>query len=445
MLRRLSAVANNSLSFVFAERRIILRSERATAYFRLSPLSQCIAALFLISAIAGVGWLGASHGAAILRAAAAEDAAKLADTRLSARIARLEAERRALADQLSEARGRTDLAVAKLSEQHSSLSSAVAAEQELAAALQSHRTRLDSLEGEHDQTIKVCEAATNRVTALEVDLHRLESENATLTDTVVALSDTLNDVAHQRDDANAEERQLTLRLEDLNTEIAQGAARRDRVLEQLEEAAAIGLGAMQTILEKSGVKVDPILSAVRKEFMGQGGPFLPADEVEALSKEDGEVSRIAPLISDLERLNVLRIAVDRLPFARPVRGARFSSGFGSRRDPKNGRRAHHAGVDYAGPRGTPILATASGKVVKAGRMRGYGNVIKIRHAFGYETVYAHLHRIRVKVGDAVERGDRIGDMGNTGRSTGTHLHYEVRINGKAVNPAKYIEAARHVL
>ena len=81
----------------------------------------------------------------------------------------------------------------------------------------------------------------------------------------------------------------------------------------------------------------------------------------------------------------------------------------------------------------------------SGWQRGYGKVIKIRHAFGYETVYGHLNRRRVNVGDTVERGDRIGDMGNTGRSTGTHLHYEIRVNGKAVNPAKYIEAARNVL
>ncbi|MEO1614102.1 MAG: peptidoglycan DD-metalloendopeptidase family protein, partial [Pseudomonadota bacterium] len=183
----------------------------------------------------------------------------------------------------------------------------------------------------------------------------------------------------------------------------------------------------------------------RREFNGQGGLFLPPEEIEALSRRDDEVGRIAPLISDLERVNLMRIAVDRLPFARPVRGARLTSSFGTRRDPFNGRKAHHSGVDYAGPRGTPIYATAAGEVVKAGVMRGYGRIIKIKHAFGYETVYAHLHRIRVKVGDVVERGDRIGDMGNTGRSTGTHLHYEVRIHGKAVNPARYIEAARHVL
>jgi murein DD-endopeptidase MepM/ murein hydrolase activator NlpD len=94
---------------------------------------------------------------------------------------------------------------------------------------------------------------------------------------------------------------------------------------------------------------------------------------------------------------------------------------------------------------TPIYATADGIVTLAGRQGGYGRVVKIRHAFGFETVYAHLNRARVKVGQRVGRGDRIGDMGSSGRSTGNHVHYEIRIDTKPVNPVKFIEAARDVL
>jgi murein DD-endopeptidase MepM/ murein hydrolase activator NlpD len=104
----------------------------------------------------------------------------------------------------------------------------------------------------------------------------------------------------------------------------------------------------------------------------------------------------------------------------------------------------HTGNDLAGTRGTPILATGDGVVTFAGSQSGYGRLIKIRHAMGFETFYAHLSRIRVKLGQRVSRGDRIGDMGNTGRSTGVHLHYEVRINGNPVNPSKYMKAARNV-
>lgn len=445
MLRRLSAGVNNALSIIAPERRVILRSETSTSYHRLSPLAQTgLVALgvVMLGSLGGLGYHSVTTSLAAAKVESREDALR---AQYETRIAALEAERLRLADDLSEARNLKSIALSKLTHQHSSLSNAVATELELASALQTHQSRLDSLAGEHEATVEVCEATTNRVTALKVDLHRMEIENRALADTVEELNTSLAAVADQRDNANAGEIQLTMRLEDLNAELAEEASRRDRILDQLEEAAALSLGAMESVLEKSGVAVDPILDAVRQEFSGQGGPFLPADEVKAMSKDTGEVGRIAPLMSNLERLNLLRIAVERLPFAKPVGSARLTSKFGSRRDPVNGRKAHHAGIDYAAPRGTAIYATAGGKVVKASWSRGYGKTIKIKHDFGYETVYAHLHRFRVKVGDVVERGDRIGDMGNTGRSTGTHLHYEVRTNGVAVNPAKYIEAARHVL
>ena len=104
----------------------------------------------------------------------------------------------------------------------------------------------------------------------------------------------------------------------------------------------------------------------------------------------------------------------------------------------------HAGVDLAAPVGTTILATADGVVTDAGRESGYGNVVRVRHEFGFETVYAHLSKIRVKVGQQVSRGVQIGDMGSTGRSTGSHLHYEVRVNGQPQNPMTYLEAAKDV-
>ena len=104
----------------------------------------------------------------------------------------------------------------------------------------------------------------------------------------------------------------------------------------------------------------------------------------------------------------------------------------------------HSGIDLAAYSGSKIHATADGVVTKAWPNGAYGKLIEIRHALGYSTRYAHLKKIRVKYGQRVARGDIIGDMGNTGRSTGTHLHYEIRKNGKAINPMTYIKAARNV-
>ena len=116
----------------------------------------------------------------------------------------------------------------------------------------------------------------------------------------------------------------------------------------------------------------------------------------------------------------------------------ISSGFG----PRWG--TMHQGLDFAAPVGTPIYATGDGVVIYAGWQSGYGNLIKIKHELGTETRYGHLSKIRVKVGQKESRNSLIGDMGNTGRSTGPHLHYEVRVDGKAVNPMSFIKAAENV-
>jgi murein DD-endopeptidase MepM/ murein hydrolase activator NlpD len=115
-----------------------------------------------------------------------------------------------------------------------------------------------------------------------------------------------------------------------------------------------------------------------------------------------------------------------------------SSPFGWRRDPFTGRRRFHEGLDITNRCGTPVVAPADGIVVFAGRHGGYGNVIYISHGFGISTRYGHLHKITVKVGQHVQRGDIIGEIGSTGRSTGPHLHYEVRVNNKPVNPINFI-------
>ncbi len=126
-------------------------------------------------------------------------------------------------------------------------------------------------------------------------------------------------------------------------------------------------------------------------------------------------------------------------FAWPCRrSTRISSRFGYRKDPFTGRRAFHAGLDLAPGYGASVTASMNGVVTHTGRMGGYGNLVVIRHSNGFQTRYGHLSRIRVKKGRYVSQGQVIGNVGNTGRSTGPHLHFEIRKNGKAENPLKYI-------
>jgi murein DD-endopeptidase MepM/ murein hydrolase activator NlpD len=158
-----------------------------------------------------------------------------------------------------------------------------------------------------------------------------------------------------------------------------------------------------------------------------------------------DAERANRILEQLDTLNIYRIAAEKAPFATPVRSNyRFTSGFGIRRDPKTGGRRMHEGIDFAGPVGTPLYATADGVVTHAGWQSGYGRLVKIQHEFGIETRFAHLSKINVSVGQRVSRGERIGDMGASGRVTGPHLHYEVRVGGQAVNPMIYIRAANDV-
>jgi murein DD-endopeptidase MepM/ murein hydrolase activator NlpD len=133
-----------------------------------------------------------------------------------------------------------------------------------------------------------------------------------------------------------------------------------------------------------------------------------------------------------------------LPLAAPLAQYELSSGYGLRRDPINHRRAMHAGIDLRGAMRAPVIATAPGRVVQAGRRRGYGLMVEIDHGLGVHTRYAHLAAIAVRPGQRVRLGGRVGLLGSTGRSTGPHLHYEVLVDGRPRNPQPFLKAGQRL-
>lgn len=134
-----------------------------------------------------------------------------------------------------------------------------------------------------------------------------------------------------------------------------------------------------------------------------------------------------------------------IPSIQPIANFTFTSAFGVRSDPFRGAAAMHAGIDLASPTGTPIYATADGVVDRAEWFGGYGNMVEIDHGKGIATRYGHMSRISARDGQRVKRGDLIGYVGSTGRSTGSHLHYEVRIDGRAVNPLPFLQSANYLM
>ena len=208
---------------------------------------------------------------------------------------------------------------------------------------------------------------------------------------------------------------------------------------------SISMEPLDKMFRAAGMPTDRIIEQVRRGYSGQGGPLTPLSFSTSGQEPSPDELRANSLLRQMDQLNLLRIAAEKAPFATPVKSAfRFTSGYGYRRDPKTGGRRMHNGVDFAAGLGTPLYSTADGVITHAGWQSGYGRLVKIQHDFGIETRYAHLSRIRVKVGQRVSRGDRIGDMGASGRVTGVHLHYEVRVGGTPVNPMTYIKAANDV-
>lgn len=375
---------------------------------------------------------------------AAELAALRAEAEAEAEA--LRAERDAVETEAAVLRMRLAGLAADLTDRQTRLMDAAETEAELTLALEALRAKLRDAVTERDAT-------ELRRTALEQELAEIRrgaaaanAAEAEWTAALAALSVALEDVTRDRDAAERARRAAAGELAAAAQREARAREARERLYDQLADAVEAGLGGLEGALRRAGVNPDKLVDQLKRDYSGVGGPFIPADSAAAPEAAGVDGERIAALMGGLERASLLQVAAAKLPLANPVRGAfRYTSGFGVRRDPKNGRMRMHAGADFAGPVGTPIHAPADGVISFAGWQSGYGRVIKIRHAFGFETIYAHLDATRVKVGDRVARGDRIGDMGRTGRTTGVHLHYEIRLNGKPVNPMRYIEAARNVL
>jgi murein DD-endopeptidase MepM/ murein hydrolase activator NlpD len=231
----------------------------------------------------------------------------------------------------------------------------------------------------------------------------------------------------------------------LRDEVGQVTARVAALQQDLDAVFAY----QQMVAE--AVDIAPLDAEARLAGVGGRGP-LEAGELASLAADVGA----GPVETDLQTL-VHQARIQRqgmaalldtlasrqktrehLPSIRPCDIGWLSSRFGMRRDPFTGRQAFHRGIDFSVPVGTPVRVTAAGTVVAVEKQRGLGRLVKVDHGDDVMTVYAHLHEAKVRKGERVERGQVIALSGNTGRSTGPHLHYEVRLGGRVVNPLTYI-------
>ena len=206
--------------------------------------------------------------------------------------------------------------------------------------------------------------------------------------------------------------------------------------DQIARMQGLAIDAFETASEIDDIIRSAGLPAASLDDTAVGGPFVRPNDPNAFD------STLDDLDQALDRLDTVRRHARKLPIAIPAPGREITSRFGNRKDPFLGRLAFHGGIDFRTPSGTPILSAGAGVVTHAGRNGGYGKMVEIDHGNGITTRYAHLSLVEVREGDVVEMGARIGKSGSTGRSTGPHLHYEIRRNGDAIDPMAYLKAAR---
>ena len=218
----------------------------------------------------------------------------------------------------------------------------------------------------------------------------------------------------------------------------------EAILAHVKEKTNDHIAALETIIHKTGLDEEELKKIASKKHpqaddAGEGGPYIP-DNIGDLVDADATQE----VFTSLDNLELLGDIVGNLPLGKPIANAEQRSPFGHRLDPFNHRLAFHSGLDLAGPANSPIHATAAGRVIAAGRDGAYGNAVDIDHGYGLVTRYGHMAKILVTPGQMVTLGQVIGVQGSTGRSTGAHLHYEVRYHDEPINPKNFLEAHAYV-
>ncbi|MBO6882948.1 MAG: peptidoglycan DD-metalloendopeptidase family protein [Marivita sp.] len=436
MRTRLAIKLHAILERFFPERRLFLRSDSDTRFIRLKSSTQALAfggaSLVLAwSIIATAILLMDSIGSGNFREQARRDLETY-----QMRLNILSEERNARAAEAIAAQERFNTALEQVSVMQTKLLDAETRQAELENGLEAVQLKLrDAIRAREDVRTELA----SLMTEIEAGGTGLASSGSVDTTTLDFLSAALARTAEERDQVVADAQDALIRADEMATEIRLMEEKNDSIFRQLEEAMTVSVKPLDKMFEAAGMNPDTILNQVRRGYSGQGGPLMPLSFSTRDEDPSEDVLRANRILNQMDRLNLYRIAAEKAPFAMPIKDSfRFTSGFGYRW----GRL--HAGTDFAGAHGTPIYSTADGVVTFAGWQSGYGRLIKIQHEFGIETRYAHNSKLYVTAGQRVSRGDRIAAMGNTGRSTGTHLHYEVRVGGKPVNPMIYIKAANDV-
>ncbi len=356
---------------------------------------------------------------------------------LQRRIANLESER----DRLFQVRNARDREIARLNDE---LMNSQDDREGVARQLGEERQRLEAHQAERQQLAANIDNASKEISQLNGKIGQLNRERNGLVSELQSAQNALAAAADEREQTVAERQKLNERVAILSDRLELFEASQSESINRLGESANNGITALERTLVVAGLDIPLMLERVlgeRAELAeGVGGPFLALEDEPG--SEAGE--KLAEVEQRLLRLQGLQGLMKHLPLAAPMDEFRLSSGFGRRRDPFTNRLAMHPGLDFASRKKIPVYVTSPGRVAFVGWKGGYGKVVEVDHGLGIRTRYAHLSRIFVKRGQTLEFREKVGLVGSTGRSTSTHLHYEIMVDGQQLDPANFLRAGQYV-
>ena len=325
--------------------------------------------------------------------------------------------------------------------EHQAIRELAVVQEILGRQLDSRERRLAGAAAERTNARALIGELEQAMAGVEELMQDMLAERSSLEERLEVARDRRAELSRQRDADRGVEVGLRWQLARLEDAIRQLRGRREAAQAWLTDWMFGSAAALEQLFVETGVDVEALLERAPTLSPGQGGP-LEIAAVDMVGERVALTTRSDPMRSDGERLSALQRLARSLPLASPLDQFELTSGYGKRRDPFTRGWAFHAGLDFSAAAGSKILATAPGRVVHAGPSGPYGKMVEIDHGMGVITRYGHMKAVSVAVGDAVRLRQEIGVIGNTGRSTSLHLHYEIRIDEVAYDPARFLDAGR---
>ena len=422
---------------IFPERQFYYRSQGNVRFVSLNKPAQGLLTAVLITSF---GWVVFASVYLLFKD-------QIIDSK-NRRIANMESAYEQLSQELSDTQDHFVALTSDLETKHKQLLDLVHYKGSLENRLSSLTGELDTVISERDKALKLKQALKAQVEQLESNLSVTSTHNSSLSESLHTTRQSLSQITQDRDVAKKLHLSAAKRVAELGQRLTELKSSQQNLINRIQDRTHVSVGEMESMVKLTGLDVVDLLRLTDAAETGQGGPLVSLDAIQSANEFKGMGNEFESSVLELElhlaRWEGLQQILQTLPLSPPADNFYRSSGFGKRKDPFTKRWAMHYGLDFAGPFKTIVRATAAGVVTYAGRKGSYGRFVEINHGLGVKTRYAHLHKILVKKGGKVNFRQKIGMMGSTGRSTGSHVHYEVLFNGRSQDPDKFLKAGKYV-